>query len=288
MPDNSPSSSPRKSQSPSKLNRVGVDAKKKFESRKHQICSDFFAKLDEQVTEGKVSELAASTGGVQFIWSKTLQSTAGRANWRRETAKSKDADGTTITKYKQYASIELAEKVIDDEERLLNVIAHEFCHLANFMVSEIKDQPHGRQFKIWGAKVTKAFAHWGVEVTTKHAYQIDYKYVWSCTNDMCAREYKRHSKSIDPTKQTCGACRSSIVQVKPAPRKQGGKAGPGTYAAFVKEHFATIKKEMAGAPHKAVMTALGQRYREQKSASIGAAAAVGDDLARALEVITLD
>lgn len=263
-----------------------IEAKRDFESRKHQLCEDFLAELDSRVTEGKLGELAASTGGVKFIWSKTLNSTAGRANWRKETSKKKHVDGTESITYRHHASIELAEKVIDDEERLLNVVAHEFCLLANFMVSGIKDQPHGRQFKIWGAKCTKTFGARGVEVTTKHSYQIDYKYIWSCENEMCGQEFKRHSKSIDPARHTCGACRGKLIQVKPVPRKQGaGKSGAvGGYAGFVKQHFAAIKKEMAGASHKEVMTALGQRYREQKAATEAGV----DDVAKALEVVTLD
>ena len=35
------------------------------------------------------------------------------------------------------------------QERLLNVVAHEYCHLANFMISGIKDNPHGKEFKEW-------------------------------------------------------------------------------------------------------------------------------------------
>lgn len=284
----SPTSSPRKnqSQSPSKRSRAAINARKAFEERKHQLCEDFFAELDCEITNGEIKKLAAATGGVKFIWSKTLNSTAGRANWRRETCKERLLDGTTEVHSRHHASIELAEKVIDEEERLLNVVAHEFCHLANFMVSGIKDQPHGRQFKAWGAKCTKAFAHRGVEVTTKHSYQIDYKYIWSCTNELCGHEFKRHSKSIDPARHTCGVCRAKLMQTKPVPRKQAGKAAVGGYAAFVKENFATIKKEMAGASHKEVMSALGQRYREWKAAS--ASAAGMDDMAKALEVINLD
>lgn len=35
------------------------------------------------------------------------------------------------------------------QDRLVNVIAHEYCHLANFMISGIKDSPHGKEFKEW-------------------------------------------------------------------------------------------------------------------------------------------
>ena len=63
--------------------------------------------------------MAESTGGIQIIWSKKLCSTAGRANWRRETIRTKNADGSAPnTLYRHHASIELAEKVIDDEGQL--------------------------------------------------------------------------------------------------------------------------------------------------------------------------
>ena len=265
----SPTGSPKKLQSPSKRTKADVAAKKDWETRKHEVAQAFLTELDRKVTDNKVGELAASTGGVRFIWSKTLNTTAGRANWRRETTKSRQVDGSVAVTHKHHASIELAEKVIDDEERLLNVVAHEFCHLANFMVSGIKDQPHGRQFKEWGRKCTRAFGHRGVEVTTKHSYQIEYNYIWRCSNDECAVEFKRHSKSIDPKRQSCGACRSKLSQIKPVPRKDAaGADGAVTgYAAFVKKHYADVKASLpAGVTQKLVMEAVGRRYREEKAA----------------------
>ena len=234
----SPTASPRKANSPSKKTKAELLAKKEFEARKHRVAEDFFSELDDKVTQGRIHELATSTGGVKFIWSKTLNSTAGRANWRRETTKTKKLDGTVEVDHKHHASIELAEKVIDDEHRLLNVIAHEFCHLANFMVSGVKNQPHGRDFKAWGRKCTQAFKDRGVEVTTKHSYEIEYRYIWQCSNEECAAEFKRHSKSIDPKRHTCGSCRGKLIQTKPAPRKEAGEKG---YAAYVKQHFAEVK-----------------------------------------------
>ena len=211
--------------SPSKKNQSVRDpkkyeAKKSFTLKKHGIAEAFLRELDESVTDGKVSEMAALTGGVKIIWSKKLNTTAGRANWKQETmrATTRGADGNPETKitYRHYASIELAEKVIDDEERLLNVIAHEFCHLANFMVSGVRNNPHGKEFKAWAAKCSEQFGDRGIHVTTKHSYDIDYKYIWECTN--CSTEFKRHSKSIDPSKHQCGSCKSKLVQTKPVPR----------------------------------------------------------------------
>lgn len=281
--------------------------RKDFEARKHALAESFLAELDQTMTSGQVAELSKSTGGVQLVWSKTLNSTAGRANWRRESTKSKSRDGTVTTTHKHHASIELASKVIDDEDRLLNVIAHEFCHLANFMVSGIKDQPHGASFKQWGKKCTQAFGDRGVEVTTKHTYEIEYKYIWQCADELCAMEFKRHSKSIDPSRHRCGKCKAELVQIKPVPRKaaagKGSNSGTPTlpggktptapvtgYAAFVKEHFASIKKGMPpGTLHKEVMQALGEKYRAEKAAREGKNdfGTLADAIAKDLEAVKL-
>ena len=181
--------------------------------------------------------------------------------------------------------------MIDDENRLLNVLAHEFCHLANFMVSGVKDQPHGRQFKAWGAQVTKAFKGRGVEVTTKHTYEIEYKFIWQCENWECGAEFKRHSKSIDPKRKVCGSCKGRLVQVKPVPRKDNGTGALG-YAGYVKEHFAEVKRGLpVGTSQKVVMETLGKQYREGKEKTAAGDLRTDEMLEKvtgAMEVIVLD
>ena len=235
--DLSPSVSPKKSptKSPNKKDRKEIQALKAFNKDKHQLATSFLKELDETITDKEISNLTASTGGTNILWSKKLASTAGRANWRREAVRRKNQDGTfSEPTYRHHASIELAEKVIDCEDRLINVLAHEFCHLANFMISGVKDQPHGREFKIWAGRVTHAFKDRGVEVTTKHGYDINYKYVWTCGD--CGLDYKRHSKSIDPSKHSCGSCKGKLAQVLPAPRKES------EYQRFVKANWDRVKK----------------------------------------------
>lgn len=167
-PHVSPSVSPSKSEnkSKSKTRCEAAHVKRAFEANKTVLAEQFLRELDEQITYGKIGELAAPCGGVKIVWSKKLNSTAGRANWKRESVKTISIDGTWKTTFQHHACIELAEKVIDDEgmiplykasklimvsalERLTNVIAHEFCHLANFMISGIRDNPHGKEFKKW-------------------------------------------------------------------------------------------------------------------------------------------
>jgi predicted SprT family Zn-dependent metalloprotease len=259
------SSSPRKSPaSPSKVSspskKAALEAKRAFESTRHTTAQALLTYLDTHIASSKLSRLSASTGGVQILWSKNLRSTAGRANWRRTVTKPSTGSPTKPGQeedvkpsiVQHYATIELAEKVIDSDPRLVNTLAHEFCHLANFMVSGVRDQPHGASFKAWADKVTTHLRsapnlpqlYRAVEVTTKHSYAINHKYLWVCAGRQsapprgsaqeaaraflaleedddpgCGTEYGRHSKSIDPEKHRCGKCKGLLVQVRPQPKK---------------------------------------------------------------------
>ncbi|RDL30450.1 uncharacterized protein BP5553_10328 [Venustampulla echinocandica] len=253
--------------SPVKQTKTARDAKKAFSEKKNAIAHSFLAELDEKITDNKIAGFCASTGGVKIAWSKKLLSTAGRANWKRETIKSSGLgpDGKPAPPtYRHHATIELAEKVIDDEDRLLNVVAHEFCHLANYMVSNMKTNPHGKEFKAWASKCSHVFGNRGIRVTTKHSYAIDYKYVWECEN--CGLEFKRHSRSIDPKRHQCGVCKSKLVQTQPVP-KNGGKVSE--YQVYVKENMARIKEENPGSPQKEIMGLVGKGYGEFKALKLG-------------------
>jgi predicted SprT family Zn-dependent metalloprotease len=248
---------------------------------------------------------------VKLIWSKTLTTTAGRANWKRERStksgsKSDNAadtlsasQDTSSTSIKDHASIELSTKIITDSPRLLNVIAHEFCHLANFLVSRIKDRPHGAEFQRWGKLCTAAFGDRGVHVTTKHSYEIEYKYLWRCSSEDCEAEFQRHSRSIDVSRHKCGRCRGALVQIRPVPRggaaaggavgKGEGAKGAGGYAAYVKQHFAEVKAGLPpGSNQKDVMVALGKRYRAEKAESEAASEAASADGEDEVEEVLVD
>lgn len=262
--------SPRKA-SPAKKDKALIERKKRFNENKHAIALSFLRELDEEITDGKVSSLAASTGGVSIVWSKKLNTTAGRANWKREAIRTRPLGGTSAptTTYRHHASIELAEKVIDDEDRLLNVVAHEFCHLANFMVSGVTNNPHGKEFKAWASRCSARFGGRGIEVTTKHSYEIAFKYVWQCTEAGCRLEFKRHSKSIDPKRHSCGLCKGKLVQTRPVPRGEGGgEKVMGEYQAYVRDNIGRVRRENVGSPQKDVMALVGRGYRELKAARL--------------------
>lgn len=112
-------SSPRRTpikKSPVKKDKEEIQRRKLFDEKKCALATSFLKDVDEKTANGRIAALAASAGGIQIVWSKKLRSTAGRANWKRETLRAKNADGTvSATTYRHHASIELAEKIIDDE-----------------------------------------------------------------------------------------------------------------------------------------------------------------------------
>lgn len=252
--------SPRKAvtaiQSPVNQPSPTKNSKASFEARKATLAAEFLKELDTIITDGKITQLSQSTGGVKLEWSKTLNTTAGRANWKKETVRTTPSDGSEATiSHNHHASIELAEKVIDDESRLLNVLAHEFCHLANFMISGITNNPHGKEFKHWAAKCSRAFASRGIKVTTKHSYDIDFKYMWQC--DGCSYSYQRHSKSINPEKHRCSGCKGKLVQKKPVPRNSGK---PSEYQLFIKQEMKALKQQHPDSPQKTIMQMAAKKW----------------------------
>ncbi|KAK3347479.1 SprT-like family-domain-containing protein [Neurospora tetraspora] len=276
-------------------------ARQAFDAHKHSLATHFLALLDARLTSSRLSALTASTGGIKLVWSKTLNTTAGRANWKKESITTRPSSEQDANKeVKHHASIELATKVLSTPERLFNTLAHEFCHLAVFMIDGVTTRPHGAEFKAWARKVNdsefgrrhrggpkpfgkmniiregegegegggdssgKVEVEWeggyAVEVTTRHGYEIEFRYVWVCDGVVnppgsgsataagqggeegkgegkgeegkdkkggCGTEYKRHSKSVDPKRHRCGVCKGVLRQVKPAPRGQGQQGGGG-------------------------------------------------------------
>lgn len=56
-------------------------------------------------------------------------------------------------------------------------------------------------------------AYAGVQIATKHKYELDHSHHYKCSNDVCGYVYGRWSKSIDVTKSLCGKCRGVLVYV---------------------------------------------------------------------------
>lgn len=197
------------------------EAKEAFESTKHELAKAFLRELDDTITDGELATLSASTGGIKIVWTNRLHVTAGQTFWeRKRTGRSMPLASSTLlatrTSYQHYASIELAEKIVNSPDRLLDVLAHEFCHLAALMLNGGGTKPHGKEFKAWGAQVSQAFGDRGVHVTTTHSYKIVPKYMWQCVS--CTAKFGRHLRP-NLAQWQCGRCMGALVQVKPLLRE---------------------------------------------------------------------
>lgn len=127
-------------------------------------------------------------------------------------------------------------------------------------------------------KVTLVFSYLSIKVTTRHNYSISYKYIWTCASPSCGLEYKRHSRSIEPTRHSCGKCKGRLIQIKPSPRigrrERPGQGGTGDgevgqergkYQDYVKKNFATVRSENPELGMARWMVELGRRFREKNA-----------------------
>ena len=132
-----------------------------FSKNRDTLTSHTFSEFNLKAFEGALSS-------VTVTWSNKLNTTAGITRMRGKLGK--DNAHTRV------ATIELATKVIDNEERLRSTLLHEMCHAAQWLVDGIHKPPHGAQFKKWANISMRKIRD--VEVTTTHDYQISYKYAW--------------------------------------------------------------------------------------------------------------
>ncbi|TYJ57273.1 hypothetical protein B9479_002006 [Cryptococcus floricola] len=216
--------------------------KKGWNQEREKIASSLFKELDETVFQKKLGEKGAKA---TIEWNSRLLKTAGMARQRRPVLK----DGNVSTVY----LIELSEKVLTDESRIKNTLAHEMCHLATWAISGDLKNPHGKHFKSWANAVMNVRGD--IEVTTRHNYVIEYKYEWKCSNATCGAIYKRQSKSIDITKQVCGTCRSKL-----APLFETSQKAASGFQLYLKENMKNAKAAMPSASHGDVMRALSARW----------------------------
>jgi len=191
-------------------------------------------------------------GDLSVQWNPRLTKTAGLTY-----TTSRRQNGVTF----RSARIELSEKVVDSEYRLQCTLLHELCHVAAWLVDHKSKPPHGPHFQKWASKAS--LVHPQHSVTTCHSYDIQYKYIYECGD--CLATFKRHSKSIDVTKQSCGRCRGTI-SLKGTVDKDGTIKKPraaSKFSCFVKEHYGEVRAKCAC--HATTMKQIGVLWKEQKS-----------------------
>ena len=254
-----------------------------FRRNRDALTKHTFAEFDRKV-------FGRALSSVEVTWSQRLNTTAGRCRMR---GKPGAGHGRT-----RVAAIELAAKVIDDEARLRATLLHEMCHAAQWLVDGEHRPPHGRCFKKWAVLAMRKVRD--VEVTTRHDYEIAYRYAWACTALGCGVVIKRHSRSIDPARQCCGQCRGRLVEIE-VPGSRGDASATGHtakkvrkashFALFVKERSADVRKELEGAREGSVsqaevMKECGRLWRSRKGGAEGEKDGLGS-MAERLTALTL-
>ncbi|XXH01183.1 hypothetical protein Hte_007537 [Hypoxylon texense] len=310
--------SPRKNQgqdgAKAETKRTNADkraTKKAFDAVKEAMARNFLQELDNRITNGRLIELTKDTGGLQITWSNTLNSTAGRAHWKCKTLSIPNTDGSISKHNQHYASIELASKVLANETDLLNTVAHEYCHIAVFILNGKPKMAHGPEFKNWGAQCGHIFKDRGIVVTTKHNYEIQYKYIWKCAD--CTGEVRRHSKSVNTEIHRCATCKGRLLQIKPTPRNRspspintdtdpetgkkqatttGKKKQQSAWQQYMAREMKSLTQTNKGMPLKDRMAVVSAKWRALSPDEKRAQAQNGEvgltELQSAVEVLTID
>ncbi|KAH9469365.1 hypothetical protein Pst134EA_009886 [Puccinia striiformis f. sp. tritici] len=154
-----------------------------FYQETSQEIDTSFPKIREKLAQDLLIELNTKVFRINYIFDRTYM------------------DPNTGAKgYK--IKVELALKVVDNLYKLRTTLAHELCHVACARLSDHQlKENHGRFFKAWGHRVHSVMKD--ITITTKHNYDIDYKFKWMCCKDDCDRQFGRHSDSIKPARQRC-------------------------------------------------------------------------------------
>ncbi|KAK7468505.1 hypothetical protein VKT23_003011 [Stygiomarasmius scandens] len=165
-----------------------TSAKAKREERLNEL-KEYAEKLYDELNQ-KIFGKKLPDAPLQ--WNTRLLTTAGKAQWHR----SREGIETS--------SIQLATKILVDEDRIRKTLAHEMCHLACWIIDRNPKEAHGSLFKSWARRVEAKRPDITVSVT--HDYEITHPYNWKCAD--CGLNYGRFSKSIDPARHGCGTCGS--------------------------------------------------------------------------------
>ncbi|KAI9620943.1 hypothetical protein KEM48_007970 [Puccinia striiformis f. sp. tritici PST-130] len=120
-----------------------------FPKIREKLAQDLLIELNTKVFKNQLPS------SIELIWSKRLNSTAGRAHLISVKDPNTGAKGYKI-------KVELAQ-------------SHH----------QLKEN-HGRFFKAWGHRVHSVMKD--ITITTKHNYDIDYKFKWMCCKDDCDRQ----------------------------------------------------------------------------------------------------
>lgn len=139
-------------------------SKRAFKTKRKSMTTEIFNEFNRKAFGGKLDSVTVQ-------WSTKLQTTAGLTRIRKSGQNMKP--GVPL---RRVATIELSTKVLDSQERLESTLLHEMVHAAAWILDDQCKPPHGKYFWKWARIAMKEIP--GIEVTTTHSYEIEYKYAW--------------------------------------------------------------------------------------------------------------
>ena len=157
---------------------------------------------------------AGSLPPIEIVWSQRLTASVGMFTCRQG-PKTFYSLAMTNTRREIRLSLPLFEQLAARtpyaEQELLNTLAHEMIHQWQFDV--LKRRPdHGLEFL---RRMTQMNRSGEVAVTTYHSLEKEVialsKFAWRCQD--CGRLYRRHRRTIQPTRHHCGACRGPLQEL---------------------------------------------------------------------------
>ena len=107
------------------------------------------------------------------------------------------------------------------ETEILGTLAHEMIHQWQF--DRLKRRPnHGADFR----RIMAAMNRDGLHITIRHSLDeaVDRlaRYHWRCQK--CGRDYRRHRKTIRPSRHRCGACLGHLRELSVHAREHTPRA----------------------------------------------------------------
>ncbi|CAE6421148.1 unnamed protein product [Rhizoctonia solani] len=240
------------------------------------VAITLFAELNNSVFDGGLPK------DCPIEWSKKLNTTAGRAHWKRI----RDAGGK-ITRHD--TRIELSTKVVDCEERIKNTLAHEMCHLAAWIFDSEMKPPHGPAFKRWSNRIMKARPDISISPLGLHMSRpvIHMRYPTNTNGNALQKNAGEHMGGIasqltrknkvgipaftctfdnckfgNPSYTACGVCRSKLIpQFETASKRTA-------FQDYLKTHMKEFKAANPGMQHGEIMKRLGEMFRAEKEVTV--------------------
>jgi predicted SprT family Zn-dependent metalloprotease len=225
-------------------------SKSTFRRQREALSQRWMQDYDRIAFGGRLLERACDGNPkLTLKWSNKLRTTAGITRLTKEMRRSMAATAPQnppqqddlSRNYDCTAVIELSAKVLDQESRLRETLAHEMCHAAAWIVDRNARPAHGPVFRKWAKTAMRTL---NVQVTTTHNYVIDYRYQWQCTTPHCPAVFQRHSRSIDVTKQVCGRCRGRLVEVVEHTKQQKQQRPASAYNLFVQAEAQRVRQRL--------------------------------------------